>query len=291
MSELGPDAKSLLDAASGGDEPSVADRARVRAALGARLAITAAAAGVALTAVSSAAASASSAGTAVGTTAAGAGVGVAGASGAAGASVAGAATIAAPLGIGMKLLLAFGAATAVGVGAVSYVESTPPAPTVIAAPPSVVAPRDPSRVAPIAPPSALPVAPASAAPAASTASTASASASVSALASNAPPSAPAAPAVSTASTDAIDRELGLIREAQLALQSGNGARALVLLDEHARRFPAGSLGEEREAARVFALCSLGRTSEARAAADRFLAAFPRSPQAARVRSSCGGATF
>lgn len=288
MSELGPDAKSLLDAASGGDEPSVADRARVRAALGARLAITAAAAGVALTAVSSAAASASSAGTAVGTTAAGAGVGVAGASGAAGASVAGAATIAAPLGIGMKLLLAFGAATAVGVGAVSYVESTPPAPTVIAAPPSVVAPRDPSRVAPIAPPSALPVAPASAAPAASTAS---ASASVSALASNAPPSAPAAPAVSTASTDAIDRELGLIREAQLALQSGNGARALVLLDEHARRFPAGSLGEEREAARVFALCSLGRTSEARAAADRFLAAFPRSPQAARVRSSCGGATF
>ena len=38
MKPLGPDARSLIDAASGGDEPTADDAARVRAKLAARIA-------------------------------------------------------------------------------------------------------------------------------------------------------------------------------------------------------------------------------------------------------------
>jgi hypothetical protein len=58
------------------------------------------------------------------------------------------------------------------------------------------------------------------------------------------------------------------------------------LDEHARRFPRGALSEEREAAKVMALCAEGRASDARASASAFVAANPRSPFAAQVRRSC-----
>ena len=108
----------------------------------------------------------------------------------------------------------------------------------------------------------------------------------------APPTATIDPPTSAqgpAPASSVGAEVALLRDAHAALQSGNAALAVVLLDEHARRFPTGALGEERDAARIFALCALGRTSEARASTDRFLAAYPRSPQAARVRSSCGGA--
>jgi outer membrane protein assembly factor BamD (BamD/ComL family) len=63
-----------------------------------------------------------------------------------------------------------------------------------------------------------------------------------------------------------------------------------LLDDHARRFPAGSLIEEREATRVLALCRVGRVSEAKDAASRFLREHPRSPQASRVEHACDGDT-
>ena len=65
-----------------------------------------------------------------------------------------------------------------------------------------------------------------------------------------------------------------------------GARALRILDERRRRFPNGALGEESEAARVFALCEMGRTDEARDVAGRFLREHPRSPLAPRVSRAC-----
>ncbi len=75
--------------------------------------------------------------------------------------------------------------------------------------------------------------------------------------------------------------------------AGDPSGAIALLDEHARRFPSGALGEERDATRVLALCALGRTGEARAPAARFFAAFPGGPQG-RPRSAaivlCGGVT-
>ena len=50
----------------------------------------------------------------------------------------------------------------------------------------------------------------------------------------------------------------------------------------------GVLREEQRAARILALCAAGRTGEAKAEAQRFLAESPRSPMAERVRSSCAG---
>jgi hypothetical protein len=46
--------------------------------------------------------------------------------------------------------------------------------------------------------------------------------------------------------------------------------------EHARKFKDGRLSEEREALRVKALAGLGRSGEARRAANSFRARFPRS---------------
>jgi outer membrane protein assembly factor BamD (BamD/ComL family) len=73
---------------------------------------------------------------------------------------------------------------------------------------------------------------------------------------------------------------------QRALRDGRAEEALRLLAEQDKTFARGALHEERAAARVLALCSAGRTAEGRAARDRFLATYPRSPAADRVRSSC-----
>lgn len=88
--------------------------------------------------------------------------------------------------------------------------------------------------------------------------------------------------------DSLAEELALMREVRTALSSGNASRALTLLDEHARRFPRGTLGQERQATRVLALCAAGRVGEARAEAARFEKAAPRSPLLPRIRSSCAG---
>jgi hypothetical protein len=91
-----------------------------------------------------------------------------------------------------------------------------------------------------------------------------------------------------AGASGLDVELALLRDAHTALRDGDGAGALALLREHARRFPAGALSEERDAARVLALCKVGRVAEARDVASRFLREHPRSPQASRVARACDG---
>jgi hypothetical protein len=85
-------------------------------------------------------------------------------------------------------------------------------------------------------------------------------------------------------------ETRLLRDAEVSMRSGDASRALLLLDEHAARFPNGVLGEERAAERVLALCALGRTQDARADMQKFLRERPRSPLADRVRASCVGST-
>jgi hypothetical protein len=70
-------------------------------------------------------------------------------------------------------------------------------------------------------------------------------------------------------------ELNLLQRAQAAYASGNLSRALTLVTEHGRRYPSGRLAEEREALRVRALASAGRTEEADGAAKAFAARFPR----------------
>lgn len=96
---------------------------------------------------------------------------------------------------------------------------------------------------------------------------------------------------SAAPGGAVAEETRILRESNAALQAGDGARALALLDSHARSFPNGVLGEERNAQRIFALCKIGRLEEARAAAARFAKDSPESPMAKQVRSSCAGDSF
>jgi hypothetical protein len=80
----------------------------------------------------------------------------------------------------------------------------------------------------------------------------------------------------SASSSSLSAERTLIAAARGELATGNAAKALSLLDEHARRFPRAQLGEEREALVVQALVASGRYAEARAAAARLRAASPGS---------------
>jgi hypothetical protein len=76
--------------------------------------------------------------------------------------------------------------------------------------------------------------------------------------------------------DASRAELRLLRQARAAVARKDYAAALPPLAEHARRFKNGRLTEEREALRVRSLAGLGRTDEARRAAQGFEARYPRS---------------
>jgi outer membrane protein assembly factor BamD (BamD/ComL family) len=90
----------------------------------------------------------------------------------------------------------------------------------------------------------------------------------------------------SADAASIAAEVALMQRAQSALAAGDSARSLEALDALSARHPDGVLREEREAARVLALCASGRVDEARALGQRFLAQTPNSVQAARVRGSC-----
>jgi hypothetical protein len=87
----------------------------------------------------------------------------------------------------------------------------------------------------------------------------------------------------------VAEEVKLLRDANAALQGGDAAGALALLDEHRREHPRGALSEESAAERVFVLCRMGRVADARQEADRFLRAHPKSPLAKGIRASCAAA--
>lgn len=84
----------------------------------------------------------------------------------------------------------------------------------------------------------------------------------------------------------LSEETQLMAAMQRALSGAAPSRALALIDQHRRRFPRGALAQEREAARVLALCALGRHAEAHTARQRFLRAWPDSPLTRRVRAEC-----
>jgi len=89
------------------------------------------------------------------------------------------------------------------------------------------------------------------------------------------------------SRDSLAEEVRLLSRAEQQMNEGLAEEALKTLADHERRFPAGALWEERMAARIQALCALGRTSEARSDLVRLGRAYPRSPQLARARRICG----
>jgi len=91
-----------------------------------------------------------------------------------------------------------------------------------------------------------------------------------------------------ASGSALSVEARALAEVQKALKEGQNAEALRLVEEQRRQFPHGELQPERDAAKIVALCAVGRVADARAAAQIFLSSSPRSPFAARIRASCAG---
>jgi hypothetical protein len=83
-----------------------------------------------------------------------------------------------------------------------------------------------------------------------------------------------------------DDEVALVRAMQQALRSGNAEQALALGGEHARRFPGGTLVQEREGARAIARCQLATPDARSAIYDDFGKRFGASPYAARVKAAC-----
>lgn len=90
--------------------------------------------------------------------------------------------------------------------------------------------------------------------------------------------------------DALATEVRLIDGARAAIDGGDPARALALLDDHDRRFPGGALAPEAAALRVEALCASGRTTESQSAVRRFEARYPGSPLERRFASTCARGT-
>jgi hypothetical protein len=84
----------------------------------------------------------------------------------------------------------------------------------------------------------------------------------------------------------LEAELELLGSAQKSLKAGQPEEALKALDEHQRRFPAGSLAFERVGVRTVALCQAGRFSEGRTAARSYLRKVPNSVLSKRIRVAC-----
>jgi hypothetical protein len=81
-------------------------------------------------------------------------------------------------------------------------------------------------------------------------------------------------------------ELRLLGAAQRALSNKQFARALALLDEHASRYPTGSLVPERLAARAVVLCRMDRVSAGLSELQLLEAGAPASPLLHWARTSC-----
>lgn len=88
------------------------------------------------------------------------------------------------------------------------------------------------------------------------------------------------------SADAVAAEMAdLAKLRQLAKVDREGA--LSAAEQGKRRFPSGLYDEDREAIAIGLLAELGRAPEAKRRATAFLARYPRSPFAERVRLEAG----
>lgn len=253
MSELGPDERRYLEALRAEEGPTDADRARVRAALLARLAATGAGVSAAATAAKV------GSGKALGGTVV---------------------TAFAPWKIGVGL-----ASLALAVGVSTALLATRHSTTTASAPPTTSSASTAIGVANVPTTAPLdtreedtldrkteppPNVEASAQPVPVT----NASKSAKPHASAAPPR-----------VDDLDGELTLLTEAQRLLKQGRPDAALQTLARHASAFPRGTLAVEREGLRAVATCEAKRP-EGRTLGTRFLANNPSSTLAARVRAAC-----
>jgi hypothetical protein len=84
-------------------------------------------------------------------------------------------------------------------------------------------------------------------------------------------------------SSALSEEVEILSRAETELHAGRFAGALQALELHAKKFPAGTLAPERRAARIHALCGLGRVAEADGELARLS---PGSLHEARAREAC-----
>jgi hypothetical protein len=92
-----------------------------------------------------------------------------------------------------------------------------------------------------------------------------------------------APRPSEPDEDLLTAEVVLLDRART---TDDLAARLELLEQHRTRFEHGHLAAERESLRISTLCELDQLDRARAAAEKFLLAHPRSPLRLRMRSAC-----
>lgn len=105
----------------------------------------------------------------------------------------------------------------------------------------------------------------------------------------APRATPTKPRARTEEADARSAaaEMALLERVRADLEDGRVAAALAGVERHAREFPDGLLGEERDALRVLASCRLrDRRAAALELRREFLRRHPRSTYAERVRAAC-----
>lgn len=101
-----------------------------------------------------------------------------------------------------------------------------------------------------------------------------------------PPDVSSAAAPRADARSRLSEESHILSQAQHALRAHAAQDALTWIEEHAAKFPHGVLVQEREAARVLALCQLERDADAHEAQADFLRSWPSSPLSDRVRNAC-----
>jgi hypothetical protein len=95
------------------------------------------------------------------------------------------------------------------------------------------------------------------------------------------------PRARTTATGDLGDEVGLVGAARDAVSAGGARRALELLRRYQHKYPTGAFRPEAGAIRIEALMKLGRDSEARALAERFVAEHQGSLLAHRVANIAG----
>lgn len=162
-------------------------------------------------------------------------------------------------------LLALGAAVGIaGGGAFLALREEAPAPSVVTA-----------AAAPIPQPLLPPVAPPTPAPR------------VEPKASDQPSTPEPSPGSLRRTVDPLAQEVAILSRATRELHAGRAASALRAIEEHQRKFPNGVLTQERRAARVQALCALGRHADAAPELERLTRLAPQSPNTLRAKQVCG----
>jgi hypothetical protein len=218
MTELGPDARSILDAARGGDEPTDADRKRVHVSLARRI---------------------------------GVGAAILGTTTATSASAGGATIVAGVSSLTKAVVLVVGIVGVLGGGTyvVRRLVAPKPAPTTV----STTATTATTIVTPTK--TATPIVEPTAAPEPTIDPTPAPAPPPIATLAPAPIVAPAA--APSAKKSSFDDELAAMQQVQAVLGS-DPQKALAMIDAQSKQFPNGAFAQERAGMRVVALCELGR---------------------------------